>query len=156
MRTAGIAAACLLAWTAVAGAGESAPDLGLPMPLPGPTLHRVGPPPPERIYPAEPVQLQRSRTDFGRPPRGRTCFSQAETRDKVVAQRLADPVRAMRLGRREGEALSAKLCRWKADELVYEVHVLRPDGRVLRVFVNAQNGEPLSGQTGPERDPEHH
>ncbi len=148
MRTAAIALACLLAATATGVAGEPPLLPGAP-PFPPPSMSNKlnGAPAEVRAYAPEQLQLQRAR-DGGRPPHGRVCFSQAETRDKIVAHRLADPLRALRLGRSEGEALSAKLCRWKPDEFVYEIHVLRRDGRVLRVYMNAQSGESLNGQNG--------
>jgi hypothetical protein len=74
-------------------------------------------------------------------PRGRVCFSPAETRDKIVAHRLTEPFRALRTGRLQGEALRARLCRWKPDQFVYEIAVLRRDGRIVHVYMNALNGQ---------------
>ena len=82
----------------------------------------------------------------GHPPHGRICFNPAEAREMIAVHRLVDPVRALRSGRQQGDALSAKLCRWWFDEFVYEVNVLRHDGRILRLYMNAQNGEAVSGQ----------
>lgn len=86
---------------------------------------------------------ERGRRGEGRAPRGRTCLAQAEARETVVARRLIDPVRALHFGRQQGDALNAKLCRWPPEEFVYEIDVLRHDGRLLRLFMNAQNGEPV-------------
>ena len=107
-----------------------APPLASP-PLPGKTRVETR---------AEPV----------RPLHGQVCFGQAETREKIAQRRLADPVRAMRAGRAEGEALRTRLCRWKGDELLYEVYVLRRDGHVVRLYMNAQNGDALSAADATE------
>lgn len=145
------------------------PPFARPLP-PGPPP--VRPPPPPVPFPPGPfgggrfrvpapgvrVYLPREPQPFpgpaegGWPPHGRVCFDQAEARDKIAAHGLADPFRAVRFGRLLGEALSAKLCRWRPDQFVYEIHVLRRDGRILRVFMNAQNGEPMQGG-GPVRPP---
>ena len=42
-------------------------------------------------------------------------------------------------GRLQAEALGVKLCRW-SEELVYELSLLRHDGRVIHVFIDAKNG----------------
>lgn len=84
----------------------------------------------------------RGRQDSARrvePPR--VCFNATETREKIATHKLAEPFRALRAGRLQGEALRAKLCRWKADEFVYEVYVLRHDGRIVHVYMNAANGQ---------------
>ena len=85
-----------------------------------------------------------ARAEPPRPPHGRVCFSQAESREKIAQRRLTDPVGATRAGRAEGEALRTRLCRWKQDELVYEVYVLRRDGRIVRLYFDAQNGQAVS------------
>ena len=156
MSIAALVIACLLAGTAIAGAAEPTPAHGA-SPFPSSTLKlRSTTPVPNEVHAYAPdrFQVHRPSAESGRPPNGRVCFNQAETRDKIALHRLADPLRALRLGRLEGDALSAKLCRWKPDEFVYEVHVLRRDGRVLRVFMNAQSGEALNGQgaSGGDKD----
>ena len=155
MRTVAIALACIFAGTAIAGATELTPTSDMSPSLTSPTATLRGQQTAQtevRAYAPDQLQMHHAFGDSGRPPRGRICFNQAETRDKIALHRLADPVQALRLGRLEGEALSAKLCRWKPDEFVYELHVLRRDGRVLHVFMNAQNGEALNGQSASERD----
>lgn len=42
--------------------------------------------------------------------------------------------------RTHAEAIGAKLCRWSED-LVYEISLLRRDGRVIRIFVDAKTGQ---------------
>lgn len=73
----------------------------------------------------------------------RQCFSTAQTREKMEAHKLTDPFACMRAAAREasGEALGARLCRHD-DMLIYEISVLRPDGRVVRVLFDAATGKP--------------
>ena len=145
MRTAALALACLLGAAATtAAAGEDAPAYNLP-PFPsGPPAPAAAPEPPApasnlRAYaPAPP------RVDISHPQRGRACLSQGEAREKIAQLRLTDPVNATHAGRSEGEALRTRLCRWKQDSFVYEVYVLRRDGRVVRLYINAQNGQSVS------------
>jgi uncharacterized membrane protein YkoI len=75
------------------------------------------------------------------PEPDRVCFSTAETREKIVAHGLFEPFRVMRsaASRSQAEAIGVKLCRW-SEELVYEMSLLRRDGRVIHVFVNAKTG----------------
>lgn len=116
-------------------------------PAPFPAGRLRAPPPPVRVF-VPGVPSLRPRGEGHWPPHGRICFDQAEAREKIAAKGLADPFRAIRFGRQQGEALSAKLCSWRPNEFVYEIHVLRGDGRVLRVFMNAQNGSPMGEEGG--------
>jgi len=76
------------------------------------------------------------------PEADRVCFSTAETREKILAHGLSEPFRAMRsaASRSQAEAIGVKLCRW-SEELVYEINLLRRDGHVIHVFVNAKTGQ---------------
>ncbi len=85
------------------------------------------------------------------PPHGRTCFSQSETRENIASHRLTEPISALHAGRLQGEALRARLCRWKADEYIYEVSVLRRDGRVIHIYMNARNGQTVGALNDNER-----
>ncbi len=71
------------------------------------------------------------------------CFSTAETRQKIVSQKLADPFATMQSvgGGRRGEPIAAKLCR-RGDDFVYEISLLRRDGRLVKVYVDAVSGRP--------------
>ena len=104
-----------------------------------------GPPP----YPPRPEPGQDAARGF-EPPGGRVCFDSAETREKIVTHRLADPFHALRDGRLQGEALRAKLCRWRPGEFIYEVAVLLRDGRVVHIYMNAQTGQTI-GVLAPRR-----
>jgi uncharacterized membrane protein YkoI len=77
----------------------------------------------------------------------RVCFSTAETREKIVAHGLFEPFRVMRsaASRSQAEAIGVKLCRW-GEELVYEMSLLRRDGRVIHVFVNAKTGQVIGSK----------
>ena len=77
--------------------------------------------------------------------RVRTCFTSSETREKVVSRRLSEPFRLLRgaAGHFEGEALRAKLCRWN-DDYVYEIALLRRDGHIVHVYLNAVSGQAVT------------
>lgn len=69
------------------------------------------------------------------------CLSPVETREALVDQKLVAPFRAMIEASRHGsgEAIAIKLCRSGA-LTVYDVLVLRHDGRVIHLLVDAANG----------------
>ena len=77
----------------------------------------------------------------------RVCFSTAETRDKILAHGLIEPFRVMRsaASRSQAEPIGVKLCRW-SEELVYEMSLLRHDGRVIHVFIDAKTGQPIGSR----------
>jgi len=76
--------------------------------------------------------------------RVRACLSAQETRDSVAAHQLREPLTLLRDAAREtrAEPLKSRLCRWD-EQLVYEMSLLRRDGRVLRVFVDAASGQKI-------------
>jgi uncharacterized membrane protein YkoI len=76
------------------------------------------------------------------PARQRTCYSTAETRDKIVSLGLFEPFHLMRAAatKMQAEAIGARLCRWSED-LVYEISLLRHDGRVLHISIDAKTGK---------------
>lgn len=75
-------------------------------------------------------------------PGKRLCLSPAETLEAVASGPLAEPRRTLREAAESAraEALGARLCRWD-DDLVYEITLLRQDGRVLFVYVDASSGK---------------
>jgi uncharacterized membrane protein YkoI len=83
-----------------------------------------------------------SAADAAEPAKERVCYSVAETRAKIAMHQLTEPFRVMRAAasRYQAEALNAKLCRWSED-LVYEISLLRRDGHVIHIFMNATNGQ---------------
>ncbi len=76
------------------------------------------------------------------PAQERECYSAAQTRERIAVHKLAEPFRLMANAakRFQGEAIGAKLCRWK-EAFVYEITLLRRDGRVIHVFTNAASGK---------------
>jgi len=84
------------------------------------------------------------------PERQRICFSAQETREKILAHKLSEPFRVMKAtaAQMQAEAIGAKLCRWK-EELVYEISLLRRDGHILHVFVNAADGRTVGSRNVP-------
>lgn len=76
------------------------------------------------------------------------CFSTAVTREKIEAHKLTDPFTCLRAAAEKwgGEPIGARLCRLE-EVFIYEIRVLRPDGRLLKIFVDATTGRPHSGRT---------
>ena len=96
-----------------------------------------------------PLEVQRSHTESARrpgdPQRSRVCFNSSETREKIVSRRLSEPFQLLRgaAGQAQGEALRAKLCRWN-DDYVYEISVLRHDGHIVYIYLNAVSGQAVA------------
>jgi uncharacterized membrane protein YkoI len=72
----------------------------------------------------------------------RTCYSAAETREKIASHELAEPFRVMKSAARklQAEPIGARLCR-RQDALVYDISLLRHDGHVIHLFLNATDGK---------------
>ena len=79
--------------------------------------------------------------------RRRTCLNPAETREHLLTRKLREPMALLREAARHtrAEPLGTRLCRW-GDRLVYEMSLLRRDGKVLRVYVDAVTGASISGR----------
>lgn len=77
------------------------------------------------------------------------CFSTAETRQKITSHKLADPFGTMQAvgSGHHGEPIGAKLCR-RGDDFVYEISLLRGDGRLVKIYVDAVAGGPLGAPIG--------
>jgi hypothetical protein len=77
------------------------------------------------------------------------CFSTAQTRDKILAHKLAEPFGFLQAASRQeqSEALGARLCR-EDDQFVYEIRLLRRDGHVEKIFVDAASGKPHAAHKG--------
>ena len=152
MKAAVVALAILLRFAVVAQAA----DVPRPASPPGPSdvVPVATTPPPAKVDAAlKPVPPAANPHEEPRreSARAHTCFNAAQTRENVTAHRLAEPFRALRVGRQQGEALRAKLCKWKQDEWVYEISVLRRDGRIVRLYMNAQNGQSVGALDGNDR-----
>ncbi len=72
------------------------------------------------------------------------CLSPGETRETIQAQKLIQPFRALAEASRSGagESIGIKLCRFNA-LTVYDVMLLRHDGHVIHLLVDAANGSLL-------------
>ena len=70
------------------------------------------------------------------------CLSPAETREIVAARKLSAPFAVLRTAgaHARGETIGVHLCRIN-EELMYEVTVLRRDGRVVKVVLDAASGK---------------
>ncbi len=73
------------------------------------------------------------------------CFTAREMNDRVVRLRLSNPLIAMQTNarRNRAEPLRTRLCR-SGNRLVYELSLIRKDGKVMQVYLNAQNGRPMA------------
>lgn len=81
--------------------------------------------------------------DGGRAEPLPACLSSADAADAVTAHRVVAPGQALGLAKRavpDSDVLRAALCR-DTDALVYRITVLRHDGRVVRVTVDAPSGK---------------
>ncbi len=70
-----------------------------------------------------------------------TCFSIPQARIEIARNHLAGSFKVMAEIAKQyrSEALAGKLCR-KGELFIYEVTLLRHDGRVIHVFANARDG----------------
>jgi uncharacterized iron-regulated membrane protein len=73
------------------------------------------------------------------------CLDQHEIREEVAAKRVVSQVVALRAARGAlgGEAVRARLCRVDGG-LVYAITALKRDGKVVRVYVDAQTGKVMA------------
>ena len=80
-------------------------------------------------------------------PPATECYNVAQTREKIAQHGLADPVPLLRKAGAEnqGEPLAARLCR-KGEIFIYDITVMRRDGRIERVPINAADGKPHPGR----------
>ena len=77
------------------------------------------------------------------------CFSAREMSDRVARLRLANPLIAMQSNarRNRAEPLRTRLCR-SGNRLVYEVSLIRQDGKVMQIYLNAQSGRTIAPPHG--------
>lgn len=78
----------------------------------------------------------------------RSCFTTAETREKILAHGLSEPFHVMHgaATRLQAQVIGVKLCRWRED-LVYELSLLRHDGHIIHISVDAKTGQPIGSKT---------
>jgi hypothetical protein len=139
------------------GWGLGPPLLGAPL-LGGPRFggpNFAGPrydgPIPYDVEPLPPGEPPDARVVLpaGPPPGPRKCYSSAESRERVASGRLREPLEVMRKASAmtRAEALAVKLCHWN-DVDIYEISLLRRDGALIRVFMNAVTGQVIGGPGG--------
>jgi uncharacterized iron-regulated membrane protein len=77
-------------------------------------------------------------------PKVSSCLSESEIREEVAAKRVVPQVQALRTARASigGEAVRARLCRHEGG-MVYAITALKRDGKVVRVYVDAESGKVL-------------
>jgi hypothetical protein len=78
------------------------------------------------------------------------CLSPRETREIVARKAVMQPAAALRVARSSaggGQALQARLCHGEAG-LVYHFAILRPDGKVVRLTLDAVTGKVARRQEG--------
>ncbi len=82
------------------------------------------------------------------------CFSVAQTRREIAQHKLADPFPSMQAASSstQAEALSARLCR-NGDLFLYEISLLRRDGRIVKTLVNAVSGKPHPARIEQKPEP---
>ena len=84
------------------------------------------------------------------PNRARHCLNPAETREAVARNKFTDPAAALRSAAAVAHAdpLRSRLCRWN-DDYVYEITLLRRDGKVMNVFIKAEDGSLVNARANP-------
>ena len=76
----------------------------------------------------------------------RACLSASQAREKIAADKLAEPFPLMRgqAAEHRAEAIGVRLCQG-ASGLVYEIELLRKDGRLIHTILDAATGKPVDG-----------
>ena len=79
----------------------------------------------------------------------RSCLSTQDARNAITQQHLVDSAAVMRYAaeQAQADALSGRLCSANG-RYVYEITLLRHDGHVIRVYVNASDGKSVGTQSG--------
>lgn len=78
------------------------------------------------------------------------CLTAKETRDTVAQKLVVSPAAALRTARTSaggGQALLARLCR-RDGGLIYQFSILRPDGKVVRLTLDAVAGKVVRRREG--------
>jgi hypothetical protein len=93
------------------------------------------------------AHLGSSSAAISEPDPERVCFTTAETREKIPTHRLLEPFHVLRSAatRLQAEAVGVKLCR-RHEELVYELSLLRHDGRIIHLSLDAKTGQPIGSK----------
>lgn len=75
------------------------------------------------------------------------CFSTAQTREQIILHKLAEPFASMQTAARsaQGDPIGARLCRID-DNFIYEISLLRRDGHLVKILIDATTGRPHAGR----------
>jgi uncharacterized membrane protein YkoI len=84
------------------------------------------------------------------PHRSRQCLNAADAREVLARNTFTDPAAALRSAAAVAHAdpLRSRLCRWNED-YVYEITLLRRDGKVMKVFIKAEDGSLVNARANP-------
>jgi uncharacterized membrane protein YkoI len=84
------------------------------------------------------------------PHRSRQCLNAADAREVLARNKFTDPAAALRSAAAVAHAdpLRSRLCRWN-DDYVYEITLLRRDGKVMNVFIKAEDGSLVNARANP-------
>jgi uncharacterized membrane protein YkoI len=87
-------------------------------------------------------------------PARRVCLPPNETREEIKQRHFHEPFAILKSAAAQfkAEALSAKLCRF-SDEFVYEITLLRRDGRLVHVVMSATTGKLVGSRNAHEPMP---
>jgi hypothetical protein len=98
------------------------------------------------------VQASATETKARPPVVKPVCLNAAETRETVKARKLFEPFVALKLaaGQGKAEALSARLCQ-QGDDFIYSVILLRRDGHLMRVEMEAKSGKLILRPSEPTK-----
>ena len=130
---------------AAAAARQGAPDAGETPAVAKTAPAQTPAPPPAAPAPGDkPADKGADKSDAPA-ERAFVCFTAREANDRIARLRLYNPLVAMQLNARRlrAEPLRSRLCR-SGGQLVYEMSLIRRDGKVLRIFLNAQTGRPIA------------
>jgi uncharacterized membrane protein YkoI len=86
--------------------------------------------------------------EAARPPLA--CLNPADAREALTRNKFTDPAAALRSAAAVAHAdpLRSRLCRWN-DDYVYEITLLRRDGKVMRVVIKADDGSLVTARSNP-------
>jgi uncharacterized membrane protein YkoI len=90
---------------------------------------------------------------LAQPAHERQCYSTAETREQIAAHALSEPLRSIQKAAAhfQAEALGARLC-LRNDVLIYEISLLRRDGKIVRGVYDAKTGQIIEPKPAKERE----
>jgi len=75
-----------------------------------------------------------------------SCLSAKDMRQAISERKLVDAAEALRVARTAtpGDVVRIRLCQADGDDLIYQVTIVKRDGRVQRVTIDADSGKVAS------------